>query len=81
MLAVNLGFLTWANSQEATVRQEVKAEYDALVQELFDTGFALKNRYEAYRATLYNDVVNDLAEVRKAGCGLIFVGDLSRWKR
>ena len=30
------------------------------------TGFSLKNRFEEYRGTLYNDVVAGLCDVRKA---------------
>lgn len=47
------------------MRETVKREYDSLVQNLFSTSFALKNRFEEYRVSLYDDVVKDLYDVRK----------------
>lgn len=52
-------------TQESVVRETVKREYDSLVQNLFSTSFALKNRFEEYRVSLYDNVVQDLYDVRK----------------
>lgn len=51
--------------QEREIRESVKRDYDDLVSNLFSTSFALKNRFEEYRLSLYEDVVQGLFEVRK----------------
>ena len=53
------------DQQEHEIRERVKRDYDDLVHSLFSTSFALKNRFEEYRSTLHEDVVEGLYEVRK----------------
>eukprot|EP00049_Salpingoeca_infusionum_P015164 m.291361 g.291361 ORF g.291361 m.291361 type:complete len:2463 (-) comp15826_c0_seq4:3727-11115(-) len=52
-------------TQERDIRESVKRDYDDLVNNLFSTSFALKNRFEEYRLSLYDDVVEGMFEVRK----------------
>jgi hypothetical protein len=47
------------------IRENVKQEYDELVNSLFSTSFSLKNRFEEYRCNLYEDVVESLCDIRK----------------
>jgi hypothetical protein len=51
--------------QARDIRESVKRDYDDLVNNLFSTSFALKNRFEEYRLSLYEDVVEDLFSIRK----------------
>ena len=51
--------------QERDIRERVKRDYDDLVNNLFSTSFSLKNRFEEYRLSLYEDVVQGMFEVRK----------------
>lgn len=54
-------------AQETVIKERVKRDYDDLVHSLFTTSFALKNRFEEYRMSLYDDVVQGLCDVRKVG--------------
>lgn len=58
-------------TQERDIRERVKREYDGLVNNLFSASFALKNRFEEYRLSLHDDVVQGLYEVRWQGSWLL----------
>eukprot|EP01135_Chromosphaera_perkinsii_P001678 Nk52_evm55s208 gene=Nk52_evmTU55s208 len=47
------------------VKAETRAEYEDLVQGLSSQSFALRNRFQEYRGTLYEDVLDGLTEARK----------------
>jgi hypothetical protein len=54
-------------SQARDIRESVKRDYDDLVNNLFSTSFSLKNQFEEYRLSLYEDVVGGLYSVRQVG--------------
>eukprot|EP00045_Choanoeca_perplexa_P017677 m.261627 g.261627 ORF g.261627 m.261627 type:complete len:2130 (+) comp17602_c0_seq2:143-6532(+) len=52
-------------TQARDIRESVKRDYDDLVNNLFSTSFSLKNQFEEYRLSLYEDVVSGLYSVRQ----------------
>ncbi|XP_077868441.1 uncharacterized protein LOC100372084 [Saccoglossus kowalevskii] len=54
-----------ALTKERDIREEVKIEYDGLVQNLFLTSFALKTRFDEFRNHLYDDMFNSIGDVRR----------------
>ena len=51
--------------QDQEIREQLQREYNDLVIELFNNSFEMKNRFEQFRSSLYDDVFESLSEVRK----------------
>jgi len=51
--------------QEKEIREKFKQDYNAMVIELFNNAFNMRNRFEQFRSSLYDDVFDCLGEVRK----------------
>ncbi|XP_071476027.1 uncharacterized protein [Diadema antillarum] len=54
-----------ALTKEADVRRQVKEEYDALVQNLFDSAFALKQKFDDFGLRLHKEASDIVSQVRQ----------------
>ncbi|XP_041348511.1 uncharacterized protein LOC121368057 isoform X2 [Gigantopelta aegis] len=52
-------------TQERDIREKVKAEYDDLIQNMFNSTFQLRAKFDEFRGDLYDDVFDKIKETRR----------------
>ena len=51
--------------QQKEIRERVRQEYDELIQNLFSSTYALKNKFDEFRMELHDDVFEKVNETRR----------------
>lgn len=51
--------------QQTEIRERVRQEYDDLIQNLFNSTFSLKNKFDEFRNELHDDVHEKIGEARR----------------
>ncbi|XP_053377209.1 uncharacterized protein LOC123529723 isoform X3 [Mercenaria mercenaria] len=51
--------------QQTEIRERVRQEYDELIQNLFNSTFSLKNKFDEFRNELHDDVFEKIGESRR----------------
>ncbi|XP_028417505.1 uncharacterized protein LOC114541907 [Dendronephthya gigantea] len=52
-------------NQESEIRERLTKDYNTLVRGLFSRCFSIKNKFEEFRGSLYDDVLESLSDVRR----------------
>ena len=51
--------------QQTEIRERVRNEYDELIQNLFNSTFSLKNKFDEFRNDLHDDVFEKVGHTRR----------------